>query len=292
MRRVRHELERRNGVDRAGREQREVVGLYGFALRPLRRQVERKNPATPVWRERDFVLDRLAGKAHFLRRKRLRLRPPPAAPVEFVQHGTAPVALLRLRQSAGEARTEGHLARDAQVRHVARRHRVVEPGACVPAGFDTPERAGQTREQHEQQQRQRQGLQQQRARARREVSGRGPAAARVYPHECHGGQECTAGEPRQLQQALVAQQRRVQQEPRDESEDRHVARPARFQQLYRRHEHQEGGAGLDAIECPVGGEDACGGGEKRRRVAGPAAAKAIPGSPPRCATCRSPAAAA
>ena len=129
--------------------------------------------------------------------------------------------------------------------------------ACRPESM--PQKGpGQARKQHEQQQREWQRLQQQCTRARSQVPRRGVPIAGVHTHQRHGREKGTTGEPWQLQQALVAQQRRVQQEPRNESEDRHVARRARLEQFRRDHQHQECRAGFDAIQGPVGAEHARG----------------------------------
>ena len=209
--------------------------------------------------ERDLVFDRLACEARLLLPKDLRARPTPAAAVELVQHRPAPVPLLRCRRCTAEAHAERHVARRAQVRDVAQRHFVVEPGAGLRAGVDAPERAGQPWEQQEQRERDRHGLQQQHECAPRKVHGRRRSRIGVHPHERDGRQERAAEQPGQLQQSLVAQQRRVEQEPGDEDQDREVAGAAGLEQLGRRHQHQERRTGLDAVERAVGAEDRDGG---------------------------------
>jgi len=122
----------------------------------MRRDVEREDPL-PVGRlEGDLVVHRIAQHAHVLLGKGLRARPAPGAAVELVQHRPTPVALHGRRQRTIEADAEGYLARDAEVRDLARRHLVAEPGARRLPGRHAPERARQAREQHEQQQRERQ----------------------------------------------------------------------------------------------------------------------------------------
>ena len=232
----------------------EIVASQRLSFGPFGGEVEREDPGPVVRLERDLVVDGCASPRDRLLREALCPRATPAASVELVQHRAAPVSLRRRRDRTIEPHAKRHRARHAQVRYVAQHDLVVEACARRLPGLDAPERTRQAREQQEQQDRERHRRPDEPSRAAQQLRRRPARCAPMHPVQGGGGQQCARKQHRQLRQALVAQQDRVEQEIADEHQHRQVTLVARLEELDRGHHREERGAGLDAVHRPEAGE--------------------------------------
>ena len=248
-------------VDAVAGPQLVVPGLLRHVRRPLANHVEREQHALGRGFQRHDVGDRVA--EIFDRRPVVGLGPGtgPGEAVELGHHRTAPVALQRRRHRSVEADAEGDGVVDRQLRNVPRRHLLGQARGGPLAGRHAPEVAGDPRKEHEQHQRDGQRLQQHGARGperlQRLVVVPGPGHVQQRRRQQPGGRQhpCSGG------QVLAVEEGRQAQEPADEHEHDVVAPRARLQQLQRRHQGQQGGPGIEAVQGLVADEDAGGGGE-------------------------------
>ena len=236
----------------------------GDLRRPLDHGVECRQPVAFGRLERDPVVERGA------RRPDVRLaqvgegtRARPAPAVEVLQHQHAEIAQLRRRHVALEPDPEGRVIRLRQLRDVARTHLVVNAGGVLRGRRrDGPEPSFDPRHEQEQHRGQRHaegervGGEAQRAdfgvRLDRPMDAR--QRRRQQPHDQQG-----VGKP---DEALLVQQRCDAHEVADEHEHCVVARRTCLGELQGRHDGEQRGAGIEAVERPVAGHD--GGGRRGR----------------------------
>ena len=67
--------------------------------------------------------------------RRFRRMPPPGRAIEFIEHGTAPIALRGGRRRAEEVHAKRDLIGQREIRDVARTQGVAEAGVCALAGI-------------------------------------------------------------------------------------------------------------------------------------------------------------
>ena len=224
---------------------------YASLLRPVARQVEREDPVAVVRLERDLVVDRRAREGHRLRRETpgradaascgRRTR---AAPVRA--SSAAPAGAAAPKKRTRNAGSPDALRSETSPGVISSRQSRARRARRAPRPQNGPGSRGKSRNSASASG----SACSISAAARRSTSRQRVArGAGVHAQQRAGREQRPGEQPGQQLQPLVAQQRRIQQEPGDEDEHREVARRAGLEQLHRRHQHQERGAGLDAVDA-------------------------------------------